>query len=160
MWSTRSWAGFHAERLHVEANDSLLLLCVLFAKRDDLPKHIRVEGFLEARAYWLVIMPEGKGAGVSIRFLNVVCSEWRWGRNRYGIPMPTLFHNSHPGLAAALRGDPKWAQVSAGLVGDNKLRCAASIAKSAGQKPSGSGYGGHFRAVQGFHYMGEPAGAS
>ncbi|WP_062237005.1 hypothetical protein [Aureimonas sp. N4] len=117
-------------------------------------------GLREARACRLVIMPEWQGAGVGMRFLNAVCSEWRWGRNRYGIPMPTLFHTSHPGLAAALRRDPKWAQVSAGLVGDNKLRCAASIAKSAGRKPSGSGYGGHFRAVQGFRYMGEPACAS
>lgn len=111
-------------------------------------------GLKEARACRLVIMPEWQGAGVGMRFLNAVCSRWRYGLNRHAIPMPTLFHTSHPGLAAAIRRDPKWAQVSANLVGDNKLRCAASIAKSAGKK-SGAGYGGHFRAVQGFRYMGD-----
>jgi hypothetical protein len=66
------------------------------------------QGFVEARACRLVVMPEWQGAGVGMRFLNAVCAAWRRGRNRYGRPMLTLFHTSHPGLAAALRRDPLW----------------------------------------------------
>ena len=60
-------------------------------------------GLREARACRLVILPEWQGAGVGLRFLNAVCALWRRGQNRYGKPMRTLFHTSHPGLAAALR---------------------------------------------------------
>jgi hypothetical protein len=107
------------------------------------------------------IISEWQGAGVGMRFLNAVCEMWRRGENRYGKPMPSLFHTSHPGLAAALRRDPKWTQVSAALCGDNKARCAASLATSAarnGKSSAGSGFGGHFRAVQGFRYLGAEPG--
>ena len=71
-------------------------------------------------------------------------------------PMPTLFHTSHPGLCAALRRDPAWRQVSAELYGANKRRSAGSMRRSAarGKMATGHGYGGHFRAVQGFRYLG------
>lgn len=112
---------------------------------------------VEARACRLVVMPEWQGAGVGLRFLNAVCDMWRRGRNRYGRPMPTLFHTSHPGLAAALRRRPEWWQVSARLYGENKLRSGESIRASRAKLGTGgptSGYGGHFRAVQGFRYIG------
>lgn len=109
-------------------------------------------GLVEARACRLVVMPEWQGAGVGMRFLNAVCDLWRRGRNRYGLRMTTLFHTSHPGLCAALRRDPRWRQVSARLYGENKRRSAESITRSGGR---GVGYGGHFRAVQGFRYYGE-----
>ena len=111
----------------------------------------------EARACRLVVMPEWQGAGVGLRFLDAVCQQWLVGQNRYGRPMPTLFHTSHPGLAAALRRSPKWTQVSAALVGGNKAKSASSLAKSAaksGGSARAAGYGGHFRAVQGFRYLG------
>lgn len=115
----------------------------------------------EARACRLVVMPEWQGAGVGLRFLGAVCDMWLRGDNRYGRPMPTLFHTSHPGLAAALRRAAGWTQVSAALHGGNKARSAASIkaARSKSQKGrgDGSGYGGHFRAVQGFRYIGKEA---
>jgi hypothetical protein len=61
----------------------------------------------------------------------------------------------------ALRRDRQWTQVSGSLYGGNKARSAASINASAvarGSKAPGfSGYGGHFRAVQGFRYLGEPS---
>ncbi|ASJ24171.1 GNAT family N-acetyltransferase [Laribacter hongkongensis] len=121
-------------------------------------------GLVEARACRLVVMPEWQGAGVGLRFLNGVCELWRQGVNRYHKPMPTLFHTSHPGLAAALRRDSHWTQVSATLFGDNKARGIASLVASrlrSGKPASGgSGYGGHFRAVQGFRYLGEAACAS
>jgi GNAT superfamily N-acetyltransferase len=128
---------------------------------NDVPvAHVAVTtrpGMTEARACRLVVMPEWQGAGVGIRFLNAVCELWRTGRNRHGLRVPTLFHTSHPGLAAGLRRAPAWAQVSAGLVGQNKAKSAASINRSAaagGWAPPKSGYGGHFRAVQGFRYYG------
>ena len=109
-------------------------------------------------------MPEWQGAGVGLRFLNGVCELWRQGINRYHKPMPTLFHTSHPGLAAALRRDSHWTQVSATLFGNNKARGIASLVASrlrSGKPASGgSGYVGHFRAVQGFRYLGEAACAS
>jgi GNAT superfamily N-acetyltransferase len=117
-------------------------------------------GFLEARACRLVVMPEWQGAGVGMRFLNAICDMWRRGENRYGKPMPTLFHTSHPGLAAALRRDQKWTQVSARLYGENRERSRQSMRRSAerkGKAPDNSGHGGHFRAVQGFRYLGEEA---
>jgi GNAT superfamily N-acetyltransferase len=108
-------------------------------------------GLAEARACRLVVMPEWQAAGIGMRFLNAICAMWRRGENRYGRPMPTLFHTSHPGLAAALRRDPLWTQVSATLHGDNKARAAASLRRSG--CTTGSGFGGHFRAVQGFRYI-------
>lgn len=105
-------------------------------------------GLIEARACRLVVMPEWQGAGVGMRFLNTVCQAWLDGRNRYGRPLRTLFHTSHPGLAAALRRDPRWTQVSGGVVG----------VPSRGRKIDKGGlYGGHFRAVQGFRYLGVEA---
>ena len=126
----------------------------------ELVAHVAVStrpGLREARACRLVVMPEWQGAGVGLRFLNAVCGLWRRGRNRYRRPMPTLFHTSHPGLAAALRRHRDWCQVSAVLFGAHKGRCADSIAASARRKGQGGrthgGYGGHFRAVQGFRYV-------
>ena len=129
----------------------------------ELVAHVAVStrpGLREARACRLVVMPEWQGAGVGLRFLNAVCDRWRHGRNHYGRPMPTLFHTSHPGLAAALRRQPEWCQVSCNLHGQSKAKSHASIALSARrrgtEKPATAGYGGHFRAAQGFRYMGEP----
>lgn len=114
-------------------------------------------GLHEARASRLVIMPEWQGAGVGIRFLNAVCELWESGENRYNKPMRTLFHTSHPGLAAGLRRDGQWTQISAALHGDNRARCAASLEKAglaSGWSAKGA-FGGHFRAVQGFRFLGK-----
>lgn len=113
----------------------------------------------EARACRLVVMPEWQGAGVGLRFLDHVCQQWLDGQNRYDRPMPTLFHTSHPGLASALRRSQKWTQVSGSLIGSSKARSIASMERSAFNagraKVKAAGYGGHFRAVQGFRYLGE-----
>lgn len=138
---------------YVAVVDGALVAHVAFSTRP---------GLREARACRLVVMPEWQGAGVGLRFLNGLCEMWLAGRNRYDKAMPTLFHTSHPGLAAALRRDRRWAQVSCVLHAENggKARSAASIARSEKRKTGRStvkaGYGGHFRAVQGFRYCGEP----
>jgi ABC-type transport system involved in cytochrome c biogenesis ATPase subunit len=117
-------------------------------------------GLAEARACRLVVMPEWQGAGVGLRFLDAVCERWRQGENRYSKPMKTLFHTSHPGLAAALRRSSNWTQVSAALVGGDRTRSMQTMQASAARKGKpgahGAGHGGHFRAVQGFRYLGEP----
>lgn len=126
---------------------------------DELVCHVAVgtrPGLREARACRLVVMPEWQGAGVGMRFLNAVCEMWLAGENRYGKRLQTLFHTSHPGLAAGLRRDPKWSQISAVLYGGSKARSIKTMRRSrTAGKSAGSGYGGHFRAVQGFRYYGE-----
>lgn len=107
------------------------------------------------RACRMVVMPEWQGAGIGLRFLNALCQYHVDGRGRYGDRAKTVyFHTSHPGLCAALRRDKKWSQVSAVMFGGNKRRSFASINKSrkAGA-PSTAGFGGHFRAVQGYKYV-------
>ncbi|WP_262483663.1 hypothetical protein [Chryseobacterium soli] len=70
----------------------------------------------------------------------------------------TYFHTSHPQLCGYMRNSKKWKQVSAKLNGDNKVRSIKSLQKTGkgiqdGKKLTG-GFGGHFRAVQGFKYLG------
>lgn len=110
------------------------------------------------RASRLVVMPEWQGAGIGMRFLNAICQMHLDGLNRYSRKLPTYFHTSHPALCAGLRRDPKWCQVSAKLFGGDKTTSMKSIHKSAkknDKKGIGAGWGGHFRAVQGFKYLGE-----
>ena len=109
------------------------------------------------RACRLVVMPEWQGAGVGLRFLNHVCERQRQGLNRWGRKCPTLFHTSHPGLAAALRRAPGWHQCSGALFGVDKARSEESIRRTSKARSDISplGYGGHLRAVQGFKYVGE-----
>ena len=75
------------------------------------------------------------------------------------VGLPVFFHTSHPQLCGALRRSKKWLQTGAHLYGDNKGRSAASMRRSAeraGNKDVAAiGYGGHFRAVQAFKYIGE-----
>lgn len=109
------------------------------------------------RATRLVTMPEWQGAGVGTRFLDAIAQYHLDGNGRRGRKLPTYFHTSHPQLCAVLRRSPKWEQVSAKLYGDNKSKSIASHERSArrkGREHIGGGFGGHFRAVQGFKYTG------
>ena len=91
-----------------------------------------------------------------MRFLNEVCQLQLDGKGRLpGRKVTTLFHTSHPGLCAALRRDRKWVQLSAVLHGANKVRSRRSMEKTGGGRVGAAGYGGHFRAVQGFRYLGD-----
>lgn len=122
---------------------------------------------LEARVARLVVMPEWQGAGIGRQFLNRICEmnlKGEGGGRFPGRPVTTLIHTSHPGLAASLRRDRKWRQISAALYGESKSRCMHTMKFSNARKRlrtpdaviiDGGGYGGHFRAVQGFRYVGE-----
>lgn len=108
------------------------------------------------RATRLVTMPEWQGAGVGFRFLNFIAQYHLEGRGRKNKKFVTFFHTSHPQLCMALRRSKLWVQTSGRLYGANKTRSAESIKKTTKRKKAiGTGYGGHFRAVQGFKYIGE-----
>ena len=124
--------------------------------------HLAVSPFFQfgaVRACRMVVMPEWQGAGIGMRFLNNICDYYVAGRSKFGDrPDCVYFHTSHPGLVAGLRRDKKWVQVSGGLYGSDKIKSASNINNSKtskGQKIVSAGYGGHFRAVQGFKYIGE-----
>jgi len=123
--------------------------------------HLGVSPRLEInamRACRLVVMPEWQGAGVGMRFLNWVCQHQIDGGSKWGKRVKRVyFHTSHPGLCAGLRRDKKWVQVSAMLYGSNKNKGVMHKSTLAGAAARGgtiTGYGGHFRAVQGFCYYG------
>lgn len=163
LWQTnwRHWDAFEPHH-YLKLPKMIAATNYVATVGGQLVAHVGVStraGMVEARACRLVVMPEWQGAGVGLRFLDAVCELWRQGQNRYNKPMPTLFHTSHPGLASALRRSPRWTQVSAKLVGESKVRSTASMQATAdrqGVKGCGTGFGGHFRAVQGFRYLGEP----
>ena len=156
----RYWPLFEPHH-YLKIPKMIAATCYVGTVEGQLVTHLGVAtrpGMKEARACRLVVMPEWQGAGVGLRFLNAVCEMWLSGQNRYGKPMPTLFHTSHPGLCAALRRSPGWKQVSAMLYGGHKGKSRSSINRSAvinsKKRPGSGGYGGHFRAVQGFRYLG------
>lgn len=128
----------------------------------ELACHMAVTPFFEIHGYRgtrLVTMPEWQGAGVGSRFLNFVAQYHLDGNGRGGHKYHMYFHTSHPQLCGYLRHTPKWVQCSAVLYGGDKRKSAATIAvsyKKKHKKVVGTGYGGHFRAVQGFKYIGEP----
>jgi GNAT superfamily N-acetyltransferase len=127
--------------------------------------HLAVAPRLEVgatRACRMVVMPEWQGAGIGLKFLNMVCEREVTGQGRFGDRVRRVyFHTSHPGLCASLRRHPRWTQVSAVLYGGNKSKMAKSVrAAQAKRGPKAdriqsTGYGGHFRAVQGFKYCRE-----
>lgn len=128
----------------------------------ELACHICVAPRFEIKGYRgtrLVTMPEWQGAGVGSRFLNFIAQYHLDGNGRNNHKYPLYFHTSHPQLCGYLRHSKRWAQCSAVLYGGNKTKSAKSIMRSQKKKNSGlivgGGYGGHFRAVQGFKYIGE-----
>lgn len=113
------------------------------------------------RAARLVTMPEWQGLGIGTKFLEFVAQRNLEGRGRKNRPLPTYINTSHPQLCAALRRSPRWVQVSAALYGTNKARNMASFKRSEekngsklSSKRGAAGFGGHFRAIQGFKYLG------
>jgi GNAT superfamily N-acetyltransferase len=109
------------------------------------------------RATRLVVMPEWQGIGVGTKFLNAICQYHLDGHGRCGRKLPTFFHTSHPQLCGALRHSKRWKQTAARLYGANKAKSAETLKRSRLGKANRctTGYGGHFRAVQAFKYIGE-----
>jgi GNAT superfamily N-acetyltransferase len=131
---------------------------------DDMPvSHIAVSPMFQIacyRAARLVVMPEWQGIGIGTTFLNAICQYMLDGNGRGNHKYRTCFNTSHPALCRALRKSKKWIQTSAVLYGSNKIRNIYTIKNSQDKKSKvynieGCGYGGHFRAVQGFKYIGD-----
>ena len=126
----------------------------------ELVCHLAVTPLFTVKAYRatrLVVMPEWQGAGVGAQFLNFIMQYHLEGKGRCNREYPTFFHTSHPQLCAYLRNSKKWKQTSAKLHGGSKARCLKSMKKSSeksNKKSVKGGYGGHFRAIQGFKYLG------
>lgn len=134
---------------------------------DELVRHLAVAPFFTVNAYRgtrLVVMPEWQGAGVGTKFLEWVAEYHKQGNGRCGKKLPTLFHTSHPQLVGYLKRSPRWVLKSQQMGGGNRKKSMKSINRSqaAGsshsvmaEKFTSAGYGGHFRAVQGFKYIGK-----
>ena len=152
----RPWATF--EKHHYLKLPHMIAATNYIALHEGEPvAHLAVAtttGLKSARMCRLVVMPEWQGAGVGLRFMNWVAGQWLKGNNRYHKRMTTVFHTSHPGLAAALRRNACWLYLGGRILGQSGLSSAATLAKAHGGK-HGSKYGGHMRAVQGFRYIGE-----
>lgn len=126
----------------------------------ELATHLAISPMFQAKGYRatrLVTMPEWQGAGVGTRFLNYICQHNLEGNGRCNRKYVTFFHTSHPQLCMFLRRNKNWVQTSGRLFGDNKTKTAKSINRK-GTKLNAvqsTGYGGHFRAIQGFKYVGD-----
>ena len=128
----------------------------------ELVAHLAVAPFFTANAYRatrLVVMPEWQGAGVGTKFLEWVCQYHVEGYGRKNKKFPVFFHTSHPQLIGFLKRSPNWVLKSQQLYGGDKVKSNRSIrtAHRADKNSIGvtaTGYGGHFRAVQGFKYIG------
>lgn len=159
IWETdwRYWPLFEPHH-YLKLPHMIAATCYVGTVEDELVAHVACGpafqngGYRTAR---LVIMPEWQGAGVGMRFLNAVCERNLRGETRYRRALPTFFHTSHPGLCAGLRRDRRWRQVSASLYGVDKRASGRSLRRYG--SAVGQGYGGHFRAVQGFKYVGGAA---
>lgn len=128
----------------------------------ELVCHLAVTPMFTANAYRatrLVVMPEWQGAGCGTKFLEWVCEYHKNGNGRCGKKLPTLFHTSHPQLIGYLKNSKKWVLKSQQMFGGNSEKSAKSINKAkktnGGTSLVSAGYGGHFRAVQGFKYVGD-----
>lgn len=133
----------------------------------ELACHVVIAPFFQCGGYRmtrLVTMPEWQGAGVGSKFLNYMAQYALDGKAKFGRKLPAYFHTSHPQLCRYLRHSKKWVQVSGELYRKEgcKTLSVKQDEKKAPQKnsklnpkvPVGK-YGGHFRAVQGFKYVGD-----
>lgn len=122
----------------------------------ELVCHLAVAPFFTANAYRatrLVVMPEWQGAGVGTKFLEWVCEYHKNGNGRCQKKYPTLFHTSHPQLIGYLNSSGKWVLKSQQMNGN--LSVKKTNRGLNGLKGKSVKYmGGHFRAVQGFKYIG------
>lgn len=157
-----SYWKFYKPHYYLDLPEPVAAMHFIGTVDGELACHIVVAPRFEVHGYRatrLVTMPEWQGAGVGSKFLNFIAQYHLDGNGRGGHKYVTYFHTSHPQLCAYLRHSQKWVQVSAVLYGGNKKKSGESIVRSQKRKKSklicGAGYGGHFRAVQGFKYIGE-----
>ena len=126
----------------------------------ELVCHLAVCPFFTANGYRatrLVVMPEWQGAGVGTKFLEWVCEYHKDGNGRCARKLPTFFHTSHPQLIGFLKSSKRWvlkSQQMFGALSRKKIDNNRSEGITKGKKEV-KYMGGHFRAVQGFKYLGD-----
>lgn len=159
IWQVdQSYWKFYKPHYYLDLPEPVAAMHFIGTVDGELACHIVVAPRFEVHGYRatrLVTMPEWQGAGVGSKFLNFIAQYHLDGNGRGGHKYVTYFHTSHPQLCGYLRHSKKWVQVSAVLYGADKKKSAKSIRKSRGGAGIGTGFGGHFRAVQGFKYIGE-----
>ena len=133
----------------------------------ELACHVVIAPFFQCGGYRmtrLVTMPEWQGAGVGSRFLNFMAQYALEGKAKFGRKCVSYFHTSHPQLCGYLRRSKKWVQVSGALYRKEGVKTLSEknhekeYMKNTGKhdpKVVRGRYGGHFRAVQGFKYIGD-----
>ena len=133
----------------------------------ELACHVVIAPFFQCGGYRmtrLVTMPEWQGAGVGSRFLNFMAQYALEGKAKFGRKCVSYFHTSHPQLCGYLRRSKKWVQVSGALYRKEGVKTLSEknrekeYMKNTGKlapKVARGRCGGHFRAVQGFKYIGD-----
>lgn len=105
------------------------------------------------RATRLVVMPEWQGAGCGTKFLEWICEYHKRGEGRCNKKLPTMFHTSHPQLIGFLQNSKRWVMKSQQLYGAlSKIKSNRGFGGLA--RKTDKFMGGHFRAVQGYKYIG------
>lgn len=110
---------------------------------------------IEARAARWVVMPEWQGLGFGVVFANQVAKLHIEGKGIQHKKMTLIGATSHPGIVKVLRRDPKWQQITCELYGQSPKHTLKHCAAHKGKNKGFVGFGGHFRALQGFRYVGE-----
>lgn len=156
----RSYWRFYKPHYYLDLPEPIAAEHFIGVVGGELACHVVVTPMFNCGGYRgtrLVTMPEWQGAGVGSRFLNFIGQYCLDGNARCNRKLPLYFHTSHPQLCGYLRHSKKWVQVSAEMYGVNKTKAAKSInrKKTKLDAAKSTGYGGHFRAVQGFKYIGE-----
>ncbi len=108
------------------------------------------KGLVAARACRLVVMPEWQGAGIGMRFLDLLCQRELDGEGWAKRPANTYFHTAHPALVAALRRSGSWEQRSQTVHGRG---AGTLVMKNQGKE--NRTLQGHWRAVTGWKYTGK-----
>lgn len=102
-------------------------------------------GCIEMGASRLATMPDWQGLGIGFLLLNEVAKlNWQ-GINRFNKPMRTVFNTAHPLLANKTRNHKDWTQISGNLYGSKESKSKSLKGKR----------GGHWRALQGFRFIGK-----
>lgn len=162
IWKTdQSYWRVFKPHYYLDLPMPVAAMCFVGTYERQLVCHVTVSPMFTAGAYRatrLVVLPEWQGVGVGLKFLTWVCDYHLRGNGRCGKKYPTFFHTSHPQLAAVLRKAKGWTQTGAQLYGSNKAASKRSLERSqlkrTGSMKATAGYGGHFRAIQAFKYIG------
>lgn len=168
IWQVdRSYWKFYKPHYYLDLPEPVNATHYIGTVDGELACHVVIAPFFQCGGYRmtrLVTMPEWQGAGVGSKFLNYMAEYALAGNAKFGRKLPAYFHTSHPQLCAYLRRSKKWVQVSGALYRTEGVKTLSEkrrekeyrgkTGKLCPSVPAGR-YGGHFRAVQGFKYIGE-----